>query len=71
MDDKMTAISDWVRLSEVPDLIKKVSGHRPSRAMVYRWAEAGKLRVANYRPLRTRRAWIMDFLEEHYKGFKR
>ncbi len=71
MVDKMTAISEWVKLSEVPDLIKKVSGYHPSRASIYRWAIAGKLKVANYRPLRTRRTWIMNFLEKHYKGFKR
>lgn len=63
--DKMVALSDWVKVSEVPDLILKVTGKKPHLNSVYYWIKTGKLRVAYHRPLRTKRSWIMKFLDEH------
>ena len=66
--DVMKDLSDWVQLGDVPALVGKATGHRPSKATVYNWAKAKKLKVANYRPLRTKRSWVLAFLKKHKKG---
>ncbi|KKL20340.1 hypothetical protein LCGC14_2456450 [marine sediment metagenome] len=67
--DVMKDLSDWVLLSDVAALIEKTTGHRPSKAVVYNWAKSGKLKVANYRPLRTKRPWILAFLKKHQGAY--
>ena len=67
--DVMKDLSDWVLLSDVAALVEKTTGHRPSKGTVYNWAKSGKLKVANYRPLRTKRSWVRSFLNKHKKGY--
>ena len=68
--DVMKDLSDWVQLGDVAALVEKATGHRPCRATIYVWASTGKLRVADYRPLRTRRSWVLEFLNKHKKGIQ-
>lgn len=61
-------LADWVKLSDVPELVELETGERPSRQTIYNWAKNGWLKVGDYKPLRTTRAWIRECLENHRKG---
>jgi len=56
-------VIEWIPLYQVPAVIEILTGYKPSAVTIYNWAKAGKLRVHPYKPMRTTKRWIMDFLE--------
>lgn len=58
---------DWISLPQVSAVVEREIGWRPSRATVNDWAKTGKLRTNGFRPLRTTRRWVLDYLENHRK----
>jgi len=55
----------WILLSDVPDIVYREIGHRPTRQTVYNWVRRGWLKVENHRPMRTTMTWIMSFLDKN------
>lgn len=60
-------LADWVALRDVPRLVELETGKRPSRQTIYNWAKKGWLKVGDYKPWRTTRAWILECLTDHFK----
>lgn len=69
MDDVERAV-EWLSLTQVPAIIEKETGWRPTRETVYMWAKSRKLKTNGFRPLRTTRRWILDCLEARRVEFK-
>ena len=58
----------WLMLSEVPELIDRLTGYRPTRQTVYNWVRRGWLKRTETQPFRTRRDWVVECLNEHLMG---
>lgn len=61
-------LADWVRLSDVPGLVELETGRKFTRQTIYNWVKNGWLKVGEYKPYRTTRAWIRECLNNHFKG---
>ena len=59
------SLIDWIRLTSVPKIVEQETGYKYTIATVYNWARRGWLRTNGYKPLRTTRRWVLDFLAEH------
>jgi hypothetical protein len=63
-----------VRLSDVPKLLKKLTGEQRSRKTVYNWAKKGRKNYSNEQVVLettsvagtkyTTRSWLLQFLED-------
>lgn len=61
-------LADWVPLREVSKLVELETGRRFTRQTIYNWVKNDWLKVGEYKPLRTTRAWIRECLDNHFKG---
>lgn len=57
----------WVTLAEVPAIVDKEICYLPTRQTVYNWVRSGKLKVGKYKPIRTTRRWVLEFLENYMR----
>lgn len=61
----------WIKLSEVPAIVEKETGWRPTRQVVYYWAtdtKGKRLQIGEFYPLRTTRRWVLEFLASRKVG---
>lgn len=52
----------YISLKAARYIIEDETGHLPSRQTIYNWVWSGKLQASEFKPLRTTKAWVMDFL---------
>lgn len=54
--------STWISLKAARYFIEDETGHLPSRQTMYNWARSGKLPTHKFKPYRTTRELVRDFL---------
>lgn len=59
---------EWISLREARYFIETETGHLPSRQTMYNWIAAGKLQIHKYKPYRTTRAMVREFLATRRSG---
>lgn len=59
---------EWMNLNEVPALVERATGWKPSNMTVYTWVKKGHLKSNGYRPLRTTRRWVQDYIDTYRKA---
>ena len=52
----------WISLKAARYVIEDETGHLPSRQAMYDWIRAGKLCTNEFKPLRTTKELVMEFL---------
>lgn len=52
----------YISLKAARYIIEDETGHLPSRQTVYNWVRSKQLRIGKFKPMRTTRAWVLDFL---------
>lgn len=55
-------MTKYISLKAARYIVEDETGHLPSRQTIYNWVWSKKLRVSDFKPIRTTRAWVMDFL---------
>lgn len=66
-DSDYKSLVHWVPLSAVPAIVEKEIGYRPTRQTVYNWVKSGRLRAGKFKPVRTTRRWLLEFLDSYMR----
>ena len=58
----MKSTPQYISLKAARYVIEDETGHLPSRQTIYDWVRTKQLQVHTFKPMRTTRGWVMDFL---------
>jgi len=54
--------TQWISLEAARRLIEEETSHLPSRQTMYNWVKSGKLETHQFKPYRTTKALVLEFL---------
>lgn len=52
----------WISLDAARRIVEDETGHLPSRQTMYNWVKAKKIQIHRYKPMRTTKASVLEFL---------
>jgi len=58
----MNPETQWISLKAARYFVEEETGHLPSRQTMYNWAKSGKLETHRFKPYRTTKALVLEFL---------